>query len=232
MSLGVLAVASLEGQTAAPVPARGPGVHIGTLPVGNFAMRYVISVPKEYSESKPVPLVVALHYGGRTNGAAQGLMLQLVQPALGDLGAVIVAPESLGGAWNTANNEQAILSLIDAVQATYKIDPRRMAVTGFSMGGTGTWSFVAKHPDRFSAAVPVAGTPPSSLGQWKTPVLAVHSRNDEVVPIAATEAGIRELQKAGVRAELIVLTGISHYETSRFADGLRRAVPWLRQIWQ
>jgi predicted peptidase len=217
---------------AAQVPVRSPGVHIENFSVGALVMRYVISVPKDYSPSRPVPLVLALHYGGRPNGAAQGLMLNLVQPALADLGAVIVAPESIAGAWNTADNERVVTALLDAVQASYRIDSRKMAVTGFSMGGSGTWSFVAKNPDRFSAAVPVAGMPPGSIGQWRTPVFAVHSRDDEVMPIGPTEARIKELKQAGVRAELIVLTGVSHSQPNRFVDGLRRAVPWLKQLWQ
>jgi hypothetical protein len=52
------------------------------------------------------------------------------------------------------------------------------------------------------------------------------------MPIGPTEARIKELKQAGVRAELVVLTGISHGETNRFVDGLRRAVPRLKQVWQ
>jgi len=214
------------------IPVRGPGLHIENLRMSELAVRYVISVPKDYSPSKPVPLVLALHYGGSPNGAAQGLMLALIQPALAELGAVIVAPESLGGGWDSPNNQRAVNTLMDAVQASYRIDSKRMAVTGFSMGGTGTWSVVSKYPDRFSAAIPVAGMPPASAEGWRTPVFAVHSSNDEVMPIGPTEARIKELQKTGVRAELVILTGISHHETNRFVDGLRRAVPWLKQTWQ
>lgn len=219
-------------QARPTVPVRGPGLHIETLRMEVGVLRYVISVPGDYSVSKPVPLILALHYGGSPNGAAQGLMLNLVQPALADAGAVIIAPESMGGAWNAANNERAVNTLVDAVLASYAIDQKRMAVTGFSMGGSGAWSVVAKQPERFSAAVPVAGMPPTSMGEWKTPVFAVHSRDDEVMPIGPAEARIKELQKAGVRAELVILTGISHHQTNRFVDGLRRAVPWLKQIWQ
>ena len=220
------------GQATPTVPVRGPGLHIENLRMEVGVLRYVISVPKDYTPSKPVPLILALHYGGSPNGAAQGLMLNLVQPALADVGAVIIAPESMGGAWNAANNERAVNTLLDAVLASYAIDTKRLAVTGFSMGGTGTWSAVARHPERFSAAVPVAGMPPASMGAWNTPVFAVHSRDDEVMPIGPTEARIKELQKAAVRAELVVLNGISHHQTNRFADGLRRAVPWLKQLWQ
>lgn len=209
------------------------GVHIDTMPLANgLTLRYAISIPKNYSTSSNVPLVLALHYGGSPNGAAQGVMLTLAQPALEGLGAIIVAPESLGGAWNTAQNERGVNALLESVQTAYRIDTQKIAVTGFSMGGTGVWFFAGKYPERFSAAVPVAGTPPASAGNWKTPVFAVHSRSDEVVPIGPTEARIRELQKMGVPAELTALTGISHHETQRFVDGLRRAVPWLQGIWK
>ena len=209
------------------------GIHTDTLPLsGGLSLRYVISIPQNYSASNPVPLVLALHYGGSPNGAAQGVLLTLVQPALADLGAIIIAPESLGGAWNTANNERGVNALLEAVQATYRIDPKKIAVTGYSMGGTGVWFFAGKYPERFSAAVPVAGMPPASAENWTTPVFAVHSRADEVMPIGPTETRMVQLQKAGVRTEFVTLTGISHYETQRFVDGLRRAVPWLREIWK
>ena len=100
------------------------------------------------------------------------------------------------------------------------------------MGGTGVWFFAGKYPERFSAAVPVAGMPPASTENWSTPVFAIHSRADEVMPIGPTEARMAQLQKVGVRTEFVALSGISHYETQRFVDGLRRAVPWLREIWK
>jgi len=52
------------------------------------------------------------------------------------------------------------------------------------------------------------------------------------VPFGPTEARIAELQKVGVNAKLIALNGITHYETYRFRDALRQAVPWLREIWK
>jgi CO dehydrogenase/acetyl-CoA synthase epsilon subunit len=52
------------------------------------------------------------------------------------------------------------------------------------------------------------------------------------MPIAATEKRIAELKQRGMNAQLIVLNGIQHYETDRFVDGLKQAVPWLREIWK
>jgi predicted peptidase len=237
ISMAVLFVwaAPATAQTAVPgtVPAREPGIHEDTFErPGEPRVRYALSIPAGYSASRPAPLVLALHFGGNPHGAGIGLMKVLVGPALTDLGAIIVAPETLDRGWSSAENERAVIALLDAVQASHRVDPRRIVVTGFSMGGAGTWHFASRFPERFSAAIPMAGRPPSAVGTWKMPVLAIHSRSDEVVPIAPTEARIQALRDAGVRAELIVLNGIAHHETHRFADGLRRAIPWLRDTWK
>lgn len=219
---------------ASQVPVLSPGVHnLMFQRPGERLVRYALSVPANYSPSTPVPLVLSLHFGApNPTGAGRAVLDILVGPALAELGAIIVSPDSQAGQWSSPENEHAVITLLDAVIASYRIDAKRIVVTGFSMGGAGTWHFAAKYPERFSAAVPVAGRPPESAAGWRLPVLAIHSRNDQVVPIAATETRIAELQKAGTRAELIALTSISHYETNRFVDSLRRAVPWLRETWK
>jgi predicted peptidase len=88
-----------------------------------------------------------------------------------------------------------------------------------------------KYPERFSAVIPVSGTPPSTTTGWRLPVLAIHSLDDTVQPIRPTQLYVAELKKNGSRAELIELSGIAHHQTYRFVDGLRRAVPWLKALW-
>jgi predicted peptidase len=228
----VVLAAAVPPQAFAQMRVREPGMYNQTLQLKDQTVGYAISVPEQYSPSSPVPLVLALHFGGSPNGAGQRLLAILVRPAFEGLGAIIVAPDSMGGGWETPANGLAVKGLLDAVQAAYAIDPKRIVVTGFSMGGAGAWHFAEKYPEIFSAAVPVSGRPPNSASGWRTPVFAIHSRDDEVVPLAPASARIEELQRAGVRAEFIELAGITHYETGRFVDALRRAVPWLREIWK
>jgi dipeptidyl aminopeptidase/acylaminoacyl peptidase len=61
-------------------------------------------------------------------------------------------------------------------------------------------------------------------------VFAVHSRNDRVVPIGPTEQRIDELKRGGVAAQLFALNSPEHYQTGAHAEGVRQAVPWLRQV--
>ena len=225
-----------SGQAFETVQVLPPGLYNRTLLRGKEpSIHYALSIPANYSPPIPVPLILALHFGvgaGDAAGAGRSVLEILVRPALAELAAIIVAPDSVRGDWSTPENERAVNDLLDGVLGSYSVDPKKIVVTGFSMGGAGAWHIAEKYPDRFSAVIPVSGRPPASGAGWRLPVLAIHSRNDQVVPIGQTEARIAELQKAGKRAELIALTGIAHFETYRFVEGLHRAVPWLREIWK
>jgi predicted peptidase len=217
-------------------PSLTPGLHnLELLRADEPPIRYAISIPVNYSRSTLVPLILALHFGvpgGNAAGAGRDVVEILIGPALAELGAITVAPDSVRGDWSNPENEKAVNALLDMVLAGYSIDKKKVVVAGFSMGGTGSWHFAEKFPERFSAAIPMAGRPPASASGWRLPVLAIHSRDDQVAPFGPTEARIAELQKAGVNAKLIPLTGITHYETYRFRDALRQAVPWLRDVWK
>lgn len=235
-ALALLLSASAHGQGEAnpsPLPA---GLHsVAMQRPGEPAFHYALYIPRDYSSATPVPLVLALHYGvrgGEGEGAGRDLLRLLAGPALAELGAVIIAPDSLGGDWGTPQNEKAVIALLDDIEKRYAIDKAKVVVTGYSMGGAGTWHFAEKYPERFSAAIPVAGRPPASAQGWKLPVLAVHSHDDQIVPFGPAEARIAELKKAGVNARMIAVSGISHYETSRFRDALHQAVPWLKEVWK
>ena len=230
-----LSSAAMAAQ-AAGAPALAPGFHRLTFQRADGPpVSYALVIPPNYSPSTPVPLILALHFGvggGDAAGAGGDMVEILTGPALRELGAIIVAPDSLRGNWSTPENEKAVNALLDMVAARYAIDRKRTVVTGYSMGGSGSWHFAEKFPQRFSAAIPIAGTPPETAAGWKVPVLAIHSRDDQVAPFRPTETRIAELQKAGVNAKLILLSGITHYETDRFQGALRQAVPWLREIWK
>jgi len=235
---GPYVLALLVALIAAPVCAqtaiavRPPGIHDEVLPLRDGPkIHYAISVPRGY-HGEPVPLILALHFGGDPQGAGRAMLEILIQPALGELGAIIVAPDSAGGGWSTAANEQSVNALLAAVEKSYAIDQKKVIVTGFSMGGQGTWYWADKYPDRFSAAIPISGTPTPSAATWRVPVFAVHSRDDRVQPIGPTERRIAELKMRGINAQIFVLDGIQHFETYKFVNGLRQVVPLIREVWK
>jgi len=215
-----------------PEMPQSPGIHELVFERPNEKpLRYAVSLPERRKEARP--LVLSLHYAG--HGAAyygKGMLESLVEPALRDLDAVIVAPDCPSQSWTTKESEEAVLALLDFVAATYRTDPERVVVTGYSMGGMGTWHLVSRHPERFSAAIPMAGAPRDADldAVARTPLYAIHSRIDEVVPLTPTRDAVARLRKAGARAEL-VLVDIPHYHTARFEPYLEKAAEWLREIW-
>lgn len=210
-----------------------PGIHQETtsLPEGGN-LRYTILVPAGYETGKPVPLILALHYGGTVKPFyGRGMIEGLIQPGLGELGAIIVAPDSLGGDWQQPKNEEAVVWLARSIMKTYDIDPEKVLLTGFSMGGEGTWFVGARHADLFTAGLPIAGAPRNTQ-EWTLPIYVIHSSKDEVLPISLTEKRVPELKEAGVNIEFNKLNNLTHFQVAEYADELKKAVPWIKQAWK
>lgn len=96
----------------------------------------------------------------------------------------------------------AALELIEYMIDNYNVDPARIYVTGNSMGGGGTWDFIARRPDLFAAAVPVSGHVPSEqalakVAQAKVPVWAFTGSNDYTNNHQDTDRAIDYLQSNG-----------------------------------
>ena len=119
-------------------------------------------MPADYQGDKPYPLIVYLHGSGE--GGTDGK-----RPANVGLGPAIrkqektfpflaLFPQSHNGSWN-ADSEDAkrVVDILDDVQKTYQGRPKRVALTGMSSGGDGTWALAVKYPDRWAAIVPVCG---------------------------------------------------------------------------
>lgn len=53
--------------------------------------------------------------------------------------------------------ETDVLEALAAVEERYRVDPDRVSVRGFSMGGAACWQFAVHYPDRWFAANPGAG---------------------------------------------------------------------------
>ncbi|MCA1685637.1 MAG: prolyl oligopeptidase family serine peptidase [Planctomycetia bacterium] len=58
---------------------------------------------------------------------------------------------------NKFAGEVDVLEAIESVRRRYKIDPDRIAIRGFSMGGASAWQFAVHYSDRWFAANPGAG---------------------------------------------------------------------------
>lgn len=227
-----IALAQPEAPDSESTVAQSPGTHQLTLP--GDGRRYTLFIPDSYTGEEPVPLVLSLHYGGEvTPWYGRGLLDTLIAPALRELGAVIVAPDSVARGWANSEAEGHVLELLDHVIAHLNIDAQRTLITGYSMGGMGTWYLAPRHAERFAAAIPMAGRPGSDVANmdWRIPTYVIHSAADELIPLEPTAAAVDALRARGAPIELHVVEDITHFQMALFQPHLEVAASWVRQVW-
>src|SRR5919201_1026220 len=68
----------------------------------------------------------------------------------------VVIPQSEKRTWAADSDDgKRALAMLDATVKEYNGDPKRVYLTGLSMGGFGTWSLAAAHPEKWAAIVPI-----------------------------------------------------------------------------
>jgi predicted peptidase len=220
---------------AAALEKLPPGVHKKTAEVpGVGSVKYAIEVPAGYDGSTPTPLVLALHYGynGNTPDPYTGLgMIDDFRSGLAGLSAIVIAPDCLGGDWTDARNEQAAVWLVQSACQTYAVDPKRIVITGYSMGGAGTWFIGSRHQDLFTGAIPVAA-PVAESTEWKIPVYAIHSQDDEIVSYSAAKRHASAIQSQGGKFEFKTVSRLTHYDSPAYAPHVGDGVKWLQEQWK
>lgn len=201
---------------------------------GGGKMPYAVSVPPSYDGSVPSPLILALHPGGKQGSYYGSLnMRQIFEPALRDWNAIVVAPDAPIRRWTDETADRAVMALLEQVINTYAIDRSRILVTGFSMGGRGTWFFATRHPTFFAGAIPIAaatgGDDLDALGDM--PIHIIHSRADDVVPFGPAEDAARTLEASGHPVAFTPLEHVSHYSMDGYVGALSDAGDWMMEQW-
>jgi predicted peptidase len=208
------------------------GIHEQLLPPGG--RRYAISIPETFDSQQDMPLVMALHWGGPVVPfTSRWLLKGLIEPALRDLNALLVAPDRTLDDWANPQSEAETMELMDFIMQNYPIDSQRTLLTGYSLGGIGTWYIGARNQELFSAALPISAAPLQETVEidWTIPIYVIHARLDEIFPLQPVEANVRALKDKGVEIEFQIVEGITHFETDRFVAALRDAVGWIRNAW-
>jgi hypothetical protein len=167
---------------------------------------FKIHVP-EGEPSKPRPLIVHLHGSGQQSELSVSERLPLLISLAGPE-PIIVYPQSPGG-WRGP----AVGELIDNLSKQYSIDPDRVYLIGFSLGGMGSWEVALDQPERFAAVVPIGGRmgSPSDAPRLKnTPVWVFNGADDPGTTAQEAQIMVDALKRAGGKPQYTILPGKSH----------------------
>ena len=105
------------------------------------------------------------------------------------------------------------VKMLEAVGKEFKVDKRRIYITGLSLGGFGTFGIVSARPDLFAAAVPVCGgwrKGKDIKAMAAVPFWIFHGGADNVVPARLSKEMADALKAAGGRVKHTEYPGVRH----------------------
>jgi predicted peptidase len=209
-------------------------------------VQYCVFASSKVSRDKPAPLIVSLHGMGApptimcnpvaVNLAEEGgyvLVAPMGYSTTGWYGSPVIrmgpgrgqTPPATAPAGPTDEqiqkwSEQDVMNVLAMMRDEFNVDPKRIYLTGHSMGGAGALFLGSKHADLWAAIAPVApasfmmnNTRAGILGKIRdagVPVLLITGDADEVVPPANTRLWAETLKELGMDHVYLEQPGITH----------------------
>ncbi len=163
------------------------------------------------------PIVVYLHgSGGRGDDNEKqmegGARVFAKESNYSERPCFVIAPQCPeNDGWGGARGED-VVALIEEVADNLPVDRDRVYITGFSMGGFGTWSLMKSHPDLMAAAVPIAGGGDANAAETMKaiPVWAFHGDEDDQVDVERSRKPVEALRALGAAVKYTEYEGMGH----------------------
>src|SRR5262245_9780535 len=178
---------------------------------------YVLFVPHNYDGTKEYPVSLFLHGSGETKGGKKMPVEVGIGPAVKKrekgFPFITLFPQAETKGWQADGpNAERALAMLDEVMKEYKIDAKRQYLTGLSMGGAGTWSVAAAHPDRWAAIVPICGfgNPADAEKIKDIPCWTFVGDEDNPKLVAGARDMVAALEKAGGKPRLTEYKWVGH----------------------
>lgn len=172
------------------------------LPCQANGLDYFVDMPDNYDPTRPYPVVFQYHPLG--GSGQQARTMYRVQPDFPD--AIYVSPDgSDNGFPNMGGEDEAVTrAIMETIEATLCVDTARYFATGFSYGGSMSYTAACNMSDKFRAVAAMAGAPISGAScASQTPerpvaVLGIHGEEDTALPVTMAEPIIEAwLEKNG-----------------------------------
>jgi len=183
--------------------------------------KYVLFVPHDYKKGTPTPTILFLHGAGETKGGKKMPVEVGLGPAIKkrekSFHFITIIPQAPVRGWQAGGQSAKMaLGILEAVEKEYTVDPKRVYLTGLSMGGFGTWSLAAEMPDKWAAIVPICGgvrgnTQKEVAEKIKDiPTWVFHGDKDPAVPVQQSRDMVAALKAAGGHPKYDEYPGVAH----------------------
>lgn len=167
--------------------------------------------PKDQYRKEPLPLLVYLHGAGGGSHFTKDEEAQYSEIGRAPTPRCIKAFPDCPP--DTAWSPDAVKAFIDSICDVYYVDVNKIYLTGYSMGGRGTWDTVMEYPNTFAAVMPLCGYSCylKAPKMRNVPVWALHGEKDFVVPDVESRKMIETLKRIGSPdARLSIIPGEGH----------------------
>ncbi len=212
------------------------------------SLPYRLLAPQNIKEKKKYPLIHFLH-GSGARGKDNEKHLTAIPKSFTDslirlkYPCYILAPQcSARDAWvNFPSFPQSLeatdtpttaarltLELVKSLIETEKINPDRIYITGYSLGGEGTFDLISREPNLFAAAVPICPVADTSKASSvkHIPIWVFHGSDDKVNPVEYSQMMVKSLVKAGSKPKYTEYKGVGHKCWDK-AYAEPELLPWL-----
>jgi predicted peptidase len=195
--------------------------------------KYVLFVPHDYKGDKPYPVILFLHGAGETAGGKEQPVEVGIGPAIKkrekSFPFFTIFPQSQKRTWQAGSADaKRALDILAEVEKEYKIDSKRVYLTGLSMGGYGTWSLAVAQPDKWAAIAPVCGrgNPAKAEAIKDLPCWCFHGDKDSAVKVEYSREMMAALWAAGGHPNYTEYPSVGHNSWDK-AYGTDELYDWL-----
>ena len=202
-----------------------------TLEVPNgLHWNFRVTAPESSNEKKP--LFINLHGASGGDSNAHKNTSCYLETATSSVNAFVISPNGGTDLWFEPINQSQVMGIATLAIKYWNIDPNKVVVTGYSNGGIGAWFYAETQAEVFSAGIPLASSynttdTNGNPRKIETPLYVIHGENDELFPLAETQAWSNQSVEAGSSIEFIIAEDLTHTQLCDYAPYFEDAVAWL-----
>lgn len=174
--------------------------------------KYLSYEPENYDSNKETDLLIFLHGAGERGTNLDSVKVHGPPKQIENgknFDCLVLAPQCPLGVWW---DEDRLEETLRSYMSNHKINPRKIYLTGLSMGGYATWKWSCKHPEHFAAIAPICGggDPENASAIKDMPIWAFHGAKDMVVNISESQAMIDALIALGANPKFTIYPDADH----------------------